>query len=232
MKKTRGASATPKTQENPQHPAFFSCRKANDVLPAQRSYPQRGVTRMKKVWLTLAVLVAALASKAFPAQAQTEVQAQPQAQAQAPKGPTLGGHIGLLFPLVTNSGGQTTTLSDQLSIGMPMGITVKGTGRMAFDLELVPQINTTPPRDTTLTIHPGLLWNVGHNIAVGGRVAFVVNQPTWGFTPLVHYSIPIKHSSLFKTYFVEADLPVRFNRPVGAPATNAVTFGMHVGVSF
>jgi hypothetical protein len=185
---------------------------------------------MRKVWVSLAVLVAVLASKAPLVQAQTEVQTQ--MQEQAPKGPTLGGHIGVLFPLVTTAGGQTTTLSDQLSIGMPMGITLKGSGRMAFDLELVPQINTAPPRNTTLTVHPGLLWSVGHNIAVGGRVAFVVNQPTWGFTPLVHYSIPIKHSSLFKTYFVEADLPVRFNRPVGAPATNAVTFGMHVGVSF
>ena len=185
---------------------------------------------MRKVWVSLAVLVVILAGKASPAQAQTQVQTQ--MQEQAPKGPTLGGHIGLLFPLVTTAGGQTTTLSDQLSIGMPMGITLKGSGRTAFDLELVPMINTAPPRQTTLTVHPGLLWNVGHNVAVGGRLAFVVNQPSWGFTPLVHYSFPIKHSGLFKTYFVEADLPVRFNRPVSAPATNAVTFGMHVGVSF
>jgi len=34
-----------------------------------------------------------------------------------------------------------------------------------------------------------------------------------GFTPLVNKSWPIKHNnSLFKAYFVEADLPVRFNR--------------------
>src|ERR1700693_475063 len=134
---------------------------------------------MRKVRVTLALLVAILASKAVPAQ----MQVQTQTQEQAPKGPTLGGHIGLLFPLVTNAGGQTTTLSDQLSIGMPMGITLKGTGRTAFDLELVPQINTGAQRQTTLTVHPGLLFNVGHNIAVGGRIAFVVNQPTWGFTP-------------------------------------------------
>ncbi|HWZ50686.1 MAG TPA: hypothetical protein VNW54_04400, partial [Granulicella sp.] len=88
---------------------------------------------MRKVWVTLAVLVAILAGKALPAQVQTQV----QTQEQSPKGPKLGGHIGLLFPLVTNAGGQTTTLSDQLSIGMPMGITLKGSGRTAFDLELV-----------------------------------------------------------------------------------------------
>ena len=54
-----------------------------------------------------------------------------------------GGHIGFVLPLVTHSGGQTINdLADQVSIGFPVGITVKGSGRTAFDLELVPSINT------------------------------------------------------------------------------------------
>ncbi|MCU1251347.1 MAG: hypothetical protein JWQ49_4376 [Edaphobacter sp.] len=70
-------------------------------------------------------------------------------------------------------------------------------------------------------------------LGAGGRLAFVVNEPTWGFTPLVNKSWPIKHNNgFFKAYFVETDLPVRFSRPVGAPANNAVTFAMHFGVSF
>jgi hypothetical protein len=174
-------------------------------------------------------------------QAQAQVSSTPQAQesrvpqeqAQAKKGPTLGGHIGFVLPLVTHSGGQTTSLADQPAVGFPVGITVKGTGRTAFDLEFVPQYNATGQRLTTLTVHPGLIYSLGHGYAVGLRAAFVVDNPTVGFTPLVNKSWPIKHNnSLFKAYFVEADLPVRFNRPVGAPATNAVTFAMHFGVAF
>jgi hypothetical protein len=33
---------------------------------------------------------------------------------------------------------------------------------MAFDFELVPFINTALPRQTSLTIHPVLVWNLGH----------------------------------------------------------------------
>jgi hypothetical protein len=174
-------------------------------------------------------------------QAQAQVSSTPQAQeskvpqeqAQAKKGPTVGGHIGFVLPLVTHSGGQTTSLGDQPAVGFPVGITVKGTGRTAFDLEFVPQYNATGQRLTTLTVHPGLIYSLGHGYAVGLRAAFVVDNPTVGFTPLVNKSWPIKHNnSLFKAYFVEADLPVRFNRPVGAPATNAVTFAMHFGVAF
>jgi hypothetical protein len=174
-------------------------------------------------------------------QAQAQVSSTPQAQeskvpqeqAQAKKGPTVGGHIGFVLPLVTHSGGQTTSLGDQPAVGFPVGITVKGTGRTAFDLEFVPQYNATGQRLTTLTVHPGLIYSLGHGYAVGLRAAFVVDNPTVGFTPLVNKSWPIKHNnSLFKAYFVEADLPVRFNRPVGAPATNAVTFAMHFGVGF
>jgi hypothetical protein len=164
-------------------------------------------------------------------QAQAQTSSAPQAQAQT--GKTLGGHIGFVLPLVTHSGGQTTSLADAPAVGFPIGITVKGTDRLAFDFEFVPQYNSTGTRQTTLTIHPGLIYGLGHNWAVGLRAAFVVDQPTVGFTPLVNYSWPIKRkNSFFKSYFVEADLPVRFNRPVNAPATNAVTFATHFGVSF
>jgi hypothetical protein len=172
-------------------------------------------------------------------QVQAQESSAPQAPAQgsgvpqAHKGPTLGAHIGFLLPLVTQSGGQTTSLADQPAVGFPVGITVKGSGRTAFDLEFVPQYNATGQRLTTLTIHPGLIYSLGHGYAVGLRAAFVVDNPTVGFTPLVNKSWPIRHNnSLFKAYFVEADLPVRFNRPAGAPATNAVTFAMHFGVAF
>jgi hypothetical protein len=164
-------------------------------------------------------------------QAQAQESSAPQAQTK--RGPTVGGHIGFVLPLVTRSGGQTTNLADQFAVGFPVGITVKGSGRTAFDLEFVPQYNATGQRLTTLTVHPGLIYSLGHGYAVGGRLAFVVDNPTWGFTPLINKSWPIKHNnSLFKAYFVEADLPVRFSRPVGAPATNAVTFAMHFGVAF
>jgi len=49
----------------------------------------------------------------------------------------------------------------------------------------------------------------------------------------VNHSWPIgNEKSFFKAYFIEADLPVRFNRPVNDPKTNAVTFAMHFGLGF
>ena len=212
---------------------------------------------MRRAWIGLAVLATTLSGRALLAQEQesgapqtqakvssapleqvsstpqTQMSSTPQAQAEAKKGPTLGGHIGFVLPLVMHSGGQTTSLGDQPAVGFPIGITVKGSGRTAFDFEFIPQYNATGQRLTTLTLHPGLIYSLGHGYAVGLRAAFVVDNPTVGFTPLVNKSWPIKHNnSLFKAYFVEADLPVRFNRPVGAPATNAVTFALHFGVAF
>jgi len=150
------------------------------------------------------------------------------ARAQA----TVGGHVGFVLPLITWSGGQTTDLADNFSIGFPAGITVKGTGRMAFDMEFVSSVQDSP-RDVTLTVHPGFLGNVGHGFTPGIRAAFVVNSPEYGFTPLLNKSWPIKSKgSFFKAYFAEADLPVRFNRPAGGPDTNPVTFAMHFGLGF
>jgi len=152
------------------------------------------------------------------------------ASAQAP---SIGGHIGFLLPLVTtNQPGGTTTLADNFTIGFPTGITVKGSGRTAFDMEFVPLIQDSP-RDVTLTFHPGLLWSIGHGYSVGMRAAFVVNSSQVGFTPLLHKSWSIEGAKgLFKAYFVEADLPVRFDRPANGPASDPVTFAMHFGVGF
>jgi hypothetical protein len=168
--------------------------------------------------ITMAVVAMSIAGTATLAQAQD----------------TIGGHMGFVLPLVTRAGGQTTNqLTDNFAMGFPVGITVRGQGRMAFDFELVPAIHTARPRETSLTVHPGLIWDVGNHFAVGMRAAFDVNSASWGFTPLVNHSWPIKsEKSFFKAYFIEADLPVRFNRPVIGPKTDPVTFAMHFGLGF
>ena len=87
------------------------------------------------------------------------------------------------------------------------------------------------PRQTNFTVHPGLVWAMGHDFGVGIRGAFDVNTPQWGFTPLVNHSWPIE-DSFFKAYFAEAVLPVRFNRPTFGPKTTPVTFGLYFGLGF
>jgi len=145
---------------------------------------------------------------------------------------SIGGHIGFVLPLVTHAGGDTTTIADNFSIGFPMGVTFKGKGRMSFDMEFVPSVQDDP-RQVSLLVHPGLIWSVGRGYSVGMRAAFDVNSSQFGFTPLVNKSWPIgDQSQFFKAYFVEAVLPVRFNRPTIGPETNPVTFGVHFGLGF
>ena len=79
------------------------------------------------MWFVLAVAVL-LVSRAPMAQAET----------------TIGGHIGFVLPLVTRAGSTTTNIADHFSIGFPLGVTFKGNGRMAYDLELVPGVQGNP----------------------------------------------------------------------------------------
>jgi hypothetical protein len=69
---------------------------------------------------------------------------------------TLGGHFGIVLPLVTRAGGETLSIGNQFKIGFPIGITIKTGEKVAFDLELVPTIQRTP-YVVTLTVHPGVL---------------------------------------------------------------------------
>lgn len=150
----------------------------------------------------------------------------PRAGAQV----TLGGHIGASLPIVTSSTFGNTNLGDDFKIGIPVGITLRGTGRLAFDFELDTRIEATP-RVTTLTVHPGLIWDLGNDFGAGIRAAFDVNSAQLGFTPLVNHSWPTSHS-LFRAYFLEFRVPVRFSRPTFGPDSNSVSFSIHGGVEF
>src|SRR2546425_914757 len=138
------------------------------------------------------VAVTVLASSAFPTTAAAQ--------------DTLGGHFGFVLPLVTRSGGSTTTIGDQFKIGFPMGVNIKTSEKVSFDLELVPTIQRTP-YNVTLTVHPGILYALPDDFTAGIRMAFDVNQSSWGFTPLLHKRFATVGSS---PVFGELVVPIRF----------------------
>jgi hypothetical protein len=140
----------------------------------------------------------------------------------------IGGHFGFVVPLVTWVDGESTTVSDDFKIGFPVGITVKRQGRMAFDLELVPVVQDHP-LGVDLTVHPGLIWNLGP-AAAGVRVAFDVNQASWGFTPLLAKGFKLANGQ--DTLFAEVDLPIRFQENRRGDNQTAVTVAAHFGWAF
>ena len=149
----------------------------------------------------------------------------------APAQNSVGGHIGIAFPLVTHADGKTTNIGDNFTTAFPMGVTIKRDGsKLAFDFEFVPAIQDRP-RKVNLTIHPGLIWDLGHNFAGGVRAAFDVNQTSWGFTPLLAHSWAISGHKNNKV-FIEFDLPVRFARPSPGNNIASVTFAIHLGTAF
>ena len=160
----------------------------------------------------------------------------PAAQAQI----TVGGHVGFVVPWVTEAGGRTTTEFDGYNIGFPLGITFKGPGRFAIDLETIPFVNSA--RTDPFVVDPGVLYTVNPGSAIpvtlGLRAAFTTNAAQVGFIPLVHLDNPlgaasfIQESGFLQSYFVEFDLPVQFSRPRGGPATDSVTFATHFGLGF
>jgi len=142
----------------------------------------------------------------------------------------LGGHFGAVFPLVTHANGDTTNIGDDFKIGFPMGITVKPGGKWAFDLELVPVLdfNDNGPIGVPLTIHPGVLRDLGGNWTFGLRMAFDIGGASWGFTPLLNKGFPKGNHALF----VEAVVPIRFQDDAAGNGSTAIGFGVHLGVGF
>lgn len=140
------------------------------------------------------------------------------------------GHIGFLLPLATREAGQNTTLLDQLAYGFPVGITVKREGPLALDFEVAPEIETSPLK-IHATIHPGLVLSLPFRFEAGLSAAYTPGSDAkYGFTPIIGrtWRLP-REFFLFREYFVEAEIPVRFRRPAVGPDTIPVAFALHTG---
>jgi hypothetical protein len=142
----------------------------------------------------------------------------------------LGGHFGVLFPLVTHTNGDTTSIGDDFKIGFPMGITVKTSDKYAFDLELVPLLDprANAPIDVALTVHPGILRSLGNSWTAGLRMAFDIGGASWGFTPLINKGFPMDGH----LYFVELVVPIRFQDDIVGNTHGSIGLGVHLGIGF
>ena len=141
----------------------------------------------------------------------------------------LGGHMGFVLPLVSRANGTTTTISDDFAIGFPVGITVRKSDKFAFDLELVPNIQNDP-LNVTLTVHPGVVAGLGNGWGAGVRMAFDVNAPSWGFTPILNHGLTAVGKDA--TLFGELVLPIRFQSRGPGDTTTTIGLGIHLGIGF
>lgn len=140
----------------------------------------------------------------------------------------VGGHFGVVIPLTTRADGTTTTIGDDFVIGFPTAITIRTSPRWAFDFELVPTIQNEPLH-VDLTVHPGVIASIGGGFGAGLRMAFEVNRPAWGFTPLVQRVFPLGAGT---SLFGELEVPIRFQiDPLGEGFTS-VGVGIHAGIGF
>ena len=89
----------------------------------------------------------------------------------------VGGHVGAAVPVVSfhSVGKGTQTPSDQLTIAVPIGVSVHVAPLWVVDFEVVVASDVKPWGSTGLTIDPGLIY-VGEPVALGLRAKFDVRR--------------------------------------------------------
>jgi hypothetical protein len=151
--------------------------------------------------------------------------------AQTQVATTVGGHIGVVSPLVVVSGSNASYIGST-PLGFPTGITVKPGGNFVFDFEFVPFVQVFPAgRGTQRVIladflfHPGIIYTgAGGGLGIGVRGAIEFSGSV-GFTGIVNKSLfPVGDKG---NVFAELVLPVRFT---GERTILAVA--LHIGIGF
>jgi hypothetical protein len=149
-----------------------------------------------------------------PAIAATPGSSAPAAPAAPAGARTVGWHVGAAVPVVSfhSVGKGTQTPSDQLTIAVPIGISVHLSETWLFDFETVVANDVNPWGGTGLTVDPGVIY-VGAPVALGLRAKFDVGAAAnFGLIPLVHKGIV---DVGYANWFVEAAFPMTAMRGNG-----------------
>ena len=180
-------------------------------------------TVMARVFPKLLLATAIAMAVALPARADTQdaagaapppvVASTPPA---APSGGTrmVGGHVGAAVPVVSfhSVGKGTMTPSDQLTIAVPIGVSVHVSPVLVVDFEVIAASDVRPWGGTGLTIDPGVVY-VGLPVALGLRAKFDLSaNANFGVIPLVHKGIVDFGEA---NWFVEAAFPITAARNAG-----------------
>jgi hypothetical protein len=182
---------------------------------------------------------AAPPAAAPPPMAASAPMAEP-APAAAKSGPTVGGHVGLAVPLVSfHSGpGKTTqSVSDNLTLAVPIGISLHFSKEWTFDFETIVgntiggKVTDAPgSTHTGLTVDPGIVYT-GGPVALGLRVKFDIGGlANVGVIPLVNYGLVPFNGGV---WFIEAAFPITvadLPNPAGKDTSLAIV--LHTGIGF
>jgi hypothetical protein len=140
----------------------------------------------------------------------------------------VGGHIGAATSFVTFNPDDTTTIEDQFTLAMPIGVGVRLGDRVIFDFEVIVQ-NPIDPRGTTgLVVDPGVVFPMGA-FALGLRVASAINAPAnIGIIPLVN--VGLGKLGEHATWFIEGAVPAFLHSDPDPDWT--IDLVLHTGLAF
>lgn len=145
----------------------------------------------------------------------------------------MGYHIGVVQPLYSIQKGYVNHLLGyhDYSVGLPIGLSLRTSGRAIIDLEVVPFVSRLPDEGIDLNVHllyhPGVLMPLGGGFTFGARLAFEAGQGQWGFTPLLNKSFPVNQAM---KVFIEIVAPGRFDPQPGLNYSQVL--GIHAGLGF
>jgi hypothetical protein len=160
------------------------------------------------------------------------------APAPASSGPTVGGHVGLAVPLVSfhSSGKGTRSVSDALTLAVPIGISLHFSKEWTFDFETI--VGNTVSGNAVgsntssgLTVDPGIVYT-GGPVALGLRVKFDIGPgANVGLIPLVNYGLVPFNGGV---WFIEAAFPMTVaDIPISGMGKDlSLAIVLHTGIGF
>lgn len=139
--------------------------------------------------------------------------------------PEIKGYVGLVHPIYTwSKDGNVSNFKDYYLVGNPWGINIWKSKKFGVSFEFTPFVRTDKngSKVSNVQFHPGVLYRLGHDFTLIGRVAYETSG-RYGITPILNKVLLRGKNS---TFFVAALAPIRFGNNHALAVTAAFQFGV------
>ena len=141
---------------------------------------------------------------------------------------SVGGHVGVAFPLVWRSEDKTTTLAEEFAISVPVGVILRRNTGLPIDIGIAPTL--LHDGRVNVSVSASAVRGIGRGFSAVMGVLVDVSNPAWGFAATLD---KVLHRMQGGAVLVgDLTVPVLFYTDSQGAGFTSVALSMHVGVAF
>ena len=141
---------------------------------------------------------------------------------------SVGGHVGVAVPVFSHAQGNTTMMTEDFAVTVPIGVVFRKTSSVPIDVAVSPTLLKNGR--VIFGVGVGTAHGIGHGLAAGMSMFVDVSNRAWGLAPALDRVL--LHMDGGRLLLGDLFVPVGFYKDTKGVGYTSIGVAMHLGIAF